>query len=232
MTRQHGGVVFPLSAESNLHEAADPFSYHALRYFKTCLNHYLGAAYRTALPGQSRASSGDEACAETTHLDPVIWLSRRTWRFPLLAIYPQSGGEAGGPIEHPHLQTRYRLAYVLPPVDTAGAEKLTPILAAARKLITVLLYTQGDPAFDGETGVLGNAGITECAAGNWEVGTLVLEQKSEFPTLFIDLNVTERMVFYGTDLPDLERVVGSVDLEDADTDTTVSDLVVTYSDVG
>jgi hypothetical protein len=229
-TLQYGGIKYPIESPGtggSLLESCDPFVWRALSLYRAVILAYVGQALTDAMAGQVRS-----AVEQITHLDPSEWLLKTSFAHPLLAVYPVSGTEAGLTLERKSVTTRYRVAYVLPPLTAEQASRVLPVLTAIRKLLSTVTSRQGDESHESHETVFFDAEIASVTPLAWEIGVLKKEDGSQdFPTLFFDLQVVERENYNAENQPDYSYSSASVDLAESG-QTTLEDLVIIRDDVG
>jgi hypothetical protein len=201
-----------------------------LPYYRAVIEYYVGDALKSVMPGQINA-----AVQQTTILDPITFLSKTTWRQPLLSLYPVSGTEVQHTLEYQRIDTRYRLAYVLPALTAEQAERVMPVLVAIRQLLSVVTIYQGDPAHEAGEKVFINSGVLSVSPGNWEIATLITEQGQagtvgDFPALLMDLMVQTRQGFDSDLSVTLDHVLAALDMA-TEGEIDVTDFVQDRSDV-
>ncbi len=195
MTIAIGGLRFPLTAGSlDLLPQTDPFLATFLPYWAALINHYCGAAYAYAMAGQALGPAGHKACAETTPLDPLMWLGKPTFRFPILGCYAIRGTLA---TKHTtrweKTQTEYTICYALPTLDVSQAARVMPILQAVNALVVQITERQGDENYDGGTNPLAVAGVMSMQFGQTRYGLIKDEDKpTGFPCFELSVLVTLR----------------------------------------
>lgn len=153
----YGGVDFPLtpSTANSLLRDADPAVYYALEFFAQVITTHLGPRL-LAEATVAGASDITSAVAESMPIDPEQFLTEEHLKFPLLTLHRESSTYKF--ITKRRVAThKLRLAYVLPPLRAAQAERLLPVLHAVGLLIDQKA-TQGlDPAYT-PTAPVGTAG--------------------------------------------------------------------------
>lgn len=229
MTILFGGIQYPLSApglNGNLLSVADPFAAKFLPYFANGIRSYCSAAYNAAYPPDSAVAAANGAVGQTAYIDPVEFLGTYPWRHPLLALFPWATSQRAGvkykTFEKVSTATRYRLCYVLPPLDALQAERLLPLLVSVHHLLVSLVHNYNDPSTPGVPDILQDAGIDEL---KW-VGTEYTFLGKPFdgatgegvrhPSVISELEVSLLSAFPSDAGPDMEVTKASIANNDGD----------------
>jgi hypothetical protein len=222
-----GGVTFPIASPGtggNLLASCEPFLNKALPFFKACINSYFETAYVAAMANQAIVQAGSRACAETTNLDPGVFLASRTFKFPLLSIYPTEIEQA----EKNHnvsfeTFTTYDLIYLLPEMPTEQATRILPLLSAVYKMLVIVCERQGDPAYNSNERVWAQAGIEAVKLGK---GQFVFANKGELamPGLKVQIEVCDKTAWVDS-VPALQGMTNAIDTS-GDPDGTLVDAVI------
>jgi hypothetical protein len=170
----YGAVDFPLTSDTtnSLLRDADPAIYYALEFFAQVITTHLGdrlVAEATAV-GATQITS---AVAETLPIDPEQFLTEEHIRFPLLTLHRESTSYKFI-TKRRRANHKLKLAYILPPLRAAEAERLLPILHAVGSLIDQKAVQGRDPAYT-PTAPVGTAG--EFVWSNSRAGLASVEVK-------------------------------------------------------
>lgn len=143
----HGAVNYPLTTATtnSLLQDADPAIYHALEFFSGMLDIHLGA--RLFAEAANLNLTIPNAVALKLAMEPQPFLLANQFRFPLLALYRKSETSTDHTAVWSRDDSEWELAYVLPPLIQVHAEKLTPILRAASRIIAHCCQQGYDPAY-------------------------------------------------------------------------------------
>lgn len=174
----YDGTRFPIDPEAPLLPQCDPLVTPLLSLLSGAINRYLGDACRAAF--------GRPGVAAVTTLSPDRWLLARTHALPLLALYATGGSaDREATLTRTSHTTTYRLEYVLPQLSTEQAERAECLLLAARKLISAVVYRQGDAGHEAHRTVLIDAGIARLDLGEWQVGAATVGQGNTDATVSV-----------------------------------------------
>lgn len=219
MTLVLGGLSFPLVASGG--RIACPFADKALPFLKDTLNAYAGAAFTAVMAGKVQGQPATLACQETGLTDPNFLLTKTTFRMPYLALYAEEGTVREATARWDEIETRYVLAYVLPPlpVETIQAAAV-PFLQAIQKLVVLLIKAGCDASHRSGALVFEEAGIVSVRMGRWQIGAESLgddiRTAQHFPMLRAELFVAEQEGFDAAGGNDLEGVDAGLDVASAD----------------
>lgn len=146
-----GGAVYPLTtAGSNtLLQDADPALYWATDFWRSVLETHLYARWAV------ERAAANVAVPDTTKLvqqlvpfDPVPYLKRDQFKFPLLAAYRMTEGrDADRTIAWVDVQATWGVALILPPISPSQLERVNPILRAFRDVLYERTNNQADPSY-------------------------------------------------------------------------------------
>lgn len=196
----YGAVDFPLTAATtnSLLRDADPAVYYALEFFARVITVHLGdrlVAEATA----AGATNITSAVAETLPIDPEQFLTEEHLRFPLLTLHRESTSYKSIS-KRRQAKHRLRLAYVLPPLRAAEAERILPILHAVGILIDQKC-TQGlDPSYtpSAPVGTAGEfvwsgdrAGVSKVEVKESSIGAFQASSDLYFPAIVLTLEMSE-----------------------------------------
>jgi hypothetical protein len=217
VTLAFGGLRFPLApgvGVKSLLATCDPFRRVFLDYWQTVINAYCGDAYEAAMAGQAEGATGQKACAQTTTLDPLLWLKNETFRFPILGCYPVQGTKAlKKTVRWELVETEYVVCYALPPLSAEQAERVEPILNAVHALLVLATERQGDESYDGGTNPLATAGIMACQFGQTRFGLIKDEGSPKgFPCFEAHIAVQIRESVVPEDGTPLESMAPTLDI--------------------
>ncbi len=149
---QIGGVAYPLpsSITNSLLQDADPSLFLVLDFAKYVVNTYVGPRLVAAASNLSSSfpailAAGQPIAAGVAQAFPYAPATQyldTQLQFPLLAAYRKRGLTGRLTASYEHDRTYFDLVYALPPLDAAGAERLTPVLAAVAQALRYK-FTQG-----------------------------------------------------------------------------------------
>jgi hypothetical protein len=153
----YGGVDFPLTASTanTLLRDADPAVYYALEFFAQVIETHIGDRI-VAEASAAGATDITTAVAESMPIDPEQFLTEEHLKFPLLTLHRESTSFKYITKRRQAIH-KLKLAYVLPPLRAAQAERLLPILHAVGLLIDQKAVQGLDPAYT-PTAPTGTAG--------------------------------------------------------------------------
>lgn len=237
---KHGGVTYPLPAEdsgiggtgASLLRDCDPAIFYALEFYRSVLGTHIG----TRLVAEALAAGHEKilsAVAETLPVNPEPYLTSEHIRFPLLSLYRKSS--TFRIIGQRKFSTHtMELAYVLPPMTAAEAEKLLPILHAVEVLLDNRTEQGFDPGYTPSTptGTAGEgpwgaarAGVSRVGITASTTGAYTPTADLFFPAVVISLEMEELSEAV---LSELQTFSGADIHEDVVTEgTTTSDFVQT-----
>ena len=157
----HGVVwknVGPASTQSLL-QVADPFVFYFLDFLTFVINQYCGAALKAALKAaglKTPAGAPMQAVAQAYPYEPLPEYLENQIAFPALFVWRKDlkteWHSVGLEVDVASLE----VAYVLPPLDAAAAERLLPILTAVSKALRRKATDAWDPAYTPPGGTLGD----------------------------------------------------------------------------
>lgn len=195
-----GGVDLPLtsSVANSLLRDADPAVYYALEFYAQVLETHLRARLvaEAAAVGATQVAS---AVAETLPIDPEQYITEEHLKFPLLTLHRES-------TSYKYLTKRrvaihkLKLAYVLPPLRAAEAERLLPILHLVGNLIDQKTVQGLDPAYtpSAPTGTAGEfvwsssrAGVAKVEVKDSTTGAFQISSDLFFPAIVMSLEMWE-----------------------------------------
>ncbi len=193
-----GGTDLPLtsSTANSLLRDADPAIYYALEFYAQILNTHLGArlvAEATAVGAAQIAS----AVAETIPIDPEQYLTEEHLRFPMLTLHREATSYKF--LTKRRMAThRLKLAYVLPPLKPAEAERLLPILHLVGNLIDQKTVQGLDPGYtpSAPTGTAGEfvwsrAGVAKVEVKDSTTGAFQISSDIFFPAIVMTIEMWE-----------------------------------------
>lgn len=202
-TFQHGGVTYPLSsstAASALHDA-DPAMYFTLAYVTYVLQAYMGARL-VAEAARCGLNAGPNAISQAVRYalpyEPkLVNNEQQTGKWPLLAMWRESGKYRWGTVARMFTQATWRVAYLLPPMTGAQLEVLQPFLNSVPKILLNRIEQRFDPGFASGQSFLKLAGICELdmledAWGSYAMPTGNGASQILFPAWLGKLFVVER----------------------------------------
>lgn len=218
-----GGLSFPLAApvDGDLEPVAQPFTSHYLPYLQDVLNHYVGAAFAAAMRGKVAGQSATLACQQTGIVDPGFQLAKTTCRLPYLALYVESGTVSEGTMRWDNVETKYALAYILPPLPIETIQEVAvPLLAAVQKLLVLAFKLGGDDSHEAGRRVGDASGIVSVRMGAWqivqqEVGDGMRTEQA-FPMLLAEVFVVEQEGYDDASGETLEGIDASLDVSSDD----------------
>ncbi len=236
---KHGGVTFPLPLEddglggtgASLLRDCDPAVFFALEYYASVITTHAGARLvaDAAAAGQEKIVS---AVAETLPCNPENWLTSEHIRFPLLSLYRKSS--TFRIIGQRKFSTHVlELAYVLPPMTAAEAERLLPILHAVEVLLDNRTEQGFDPSYTPSTpaGTAGEspwgasrAGVAKVGITASTTGAYTPTADLFFPAVVMTLEMEERSEAVTSELGAFTGADIHEDLTPAD-DTAITDFV-------
>lgn len=216
-----GGVTFPLATGTGnaLLRDADPALYFALAFWQAMLVQHAGprlvAEFTAAGIVDAKGEPLTGPVATVVPYDPGPYLGETQFAFPLLAAFRKASRTKWFAAGFEHETTDVAVLYILPPLDSAQAEKILPILGAIYKVLRARTSQQFDPGYTPPGGSgpqpgpwtagfanLESVAFTKCSHGMMPgAGTLV------FPALLAECELVER---------DNVNTVGMVPYEGAD----------------
>jgi hypothetical protein len=197
----YGGATFPLTSSTtrSLLRDADPAVYYALEFYAQVITTHLG----TRLLAEATAAGATKitaAVAETLPIDPEQYLTEEHVRFPLLTLHREGTTYRYVNRRRAALH-KLKLAYVLPPLKPAQAERLIPILHAVGLLIDQKSAQGKDPAYTPTTpaGTAGEfvwsyarAGVKKVDVKESAVGAFVAASNElYFPSIVMTIEMDE-----------------------------------------
>ena len=232
MTLVFGGLSYPLVPVSG--RIRQPFTDAYLPYLKAAINAYAGAAFADVMRGKVSGQVGTLACQETGIVDPGFQLTKTTMRLPYLALYVEDGTVSEETMRWDATETKYALAYVLPPlpIDTIQAAAV-PLLKAIVGLLVVLLKAGQDPSHNSGADVTSAAGITAVRLGRWQIVAETLGDETKtaqaFPMLRAEVFVREQEGFdpIGTTLTGVDGAFDAASSDGLHPDTVKTTFIPT-----
>lgn len=222
---QIGGFVSPLSnstANSALKDA-DPALYEALSFWEGILNVHLGDRW----DAECAALGIDyELIAGSVPYDPLPLFQEAQFKLPLLAVYRVSGQHGDRTVNKHHEVCRWGLDWILPPLTAGQLERLNPFLSAADKVLFDRTEQGFDPAYQAGLSVWEECLIEridiKSSAYQWlqnrgpGSGLQSSSVNSAFPTLHLEIDVTERVMPLSSDFDVLAGIDGEITAETPD----------------
>jgi len=238
----YGASVYPLtsSTSSSLLRDADPALFYLLEFLSWGLGHYLDARITAATNQVPSLSIVSRAVAYSTPLNPAPFLTQQQFKFPLLAIYRVDDELRDQSQVWRTNDCTLAIEYVLPPLDSAQAEQLIPLLKSARDVVDRLCRVGHHPSFTPTGGTAGAGpfgpsfgGIAAIDVKRAKFGAYPnTEGKLDFPAVVLECVMTERTEPVTGALEAFKAADVHVDSKASDTDTTLTDLVVVDTSVG
>lgn len=215
-----GGSRFPLVATVG-GAIPQPFTDAYLPYLKDAINAYCGAAFAATMKGKFSGPSGDLACQEIGIVDPGFQLTKTTFRTPYLALYVESGTTSEETMRWDAVETKYALAYVLPPLPVETIQHVAvPFLKALVGLLVLLFKAGGDASHDAGARVDEASGITAVRMGQWQIVAETLgddmRTAQAFPMLRAEVFVREQEGYDDGNGEDLAGIDASIDVASSD----------------
>ncbi len=170
-----GGVTFPLTPPTvSLLLTCDPAIYWALEFYGAVITHHVGAVLLSEAAGCGAPVA--QAVATRIPYDPGPHLfTRPEIRFPLLAVYRQVTRYSDRTVTWTHEESEWGIAYVLPVLAPAQADRLLPILRAVAQVVHQATDRSFDPAYGAATPVWDHAhggvesiGLIESSYGTFD----------------------------------------------------------------
>ena len=196
---KHGGVTYPLTSAltNSLLRDADPSLYYVSDYIQSVLQTYVGArlAAEAAVIGLSTGNNAITAAVGTfLPYDPAtVRLESQIGKWPLLAVWRQSGKYRWRTVARHETQATWKVAYVLPPLTPAQRERLAPVLASVPKVILNRIENHFDPAYASGADFMALAGLDEINLVEDSWGSFdIPDTQLVFPAWMGSLFVVER----------------------------------------
>jgi hypothetical protein len=192
-----GPAVYPVATFSAtdlaLLRRADPTLFLIGDYLRTAISTYVGAAFAEAWNKVRADRPGTVVVQSFVPFDPGPVLTQDQFKFPLLAVFREGGKEVTRTIEFDRLESKFGVAWILPPLRPSDMELLLPFRHAVAQAVRENLsrgwdssYAGGDPIFDDVLELVGFAEVEYANAPG------VGDSKLRFPTTMITLDVWER----------------------------------------
>lgn len=192
-------MTYPLATPTpSLLLTCDPAIYWALEFYSAVLVHHVGPALVAA--AASCGAPITSAVASRIHYDPGPHLLMRPEnRFPLLAVYRSATRYTDRTVTWSQEESDWGIAYVLPALAPAQADRILPILRAVATTIQQTTDRGLDPAFlvDDEPPVVWDAahgGVSKIDLVEGSYGTFDDSRGLPFHAWFGKARVTERVM--------------------------------------
>lgn len=230
----YGGVSFPLtsSTANSLLRDADPVLYYALEFFGQMITTHLGdrlLAEATA----AGATDITSAVAESMPIDPAQFLTEEHLRFPLLTLHRESCAFKFLTKRRVAVH-KLKLAYVLPPLKAAQAERLLPVLHAVGLLIDQKATQGRDPAYT-PTAPAGTAGefvwsrtradVAKVEVKDSTIGAFQISNDLFFPAIVLSLEMWELGDFDVNQFSGFQGADVTINNQDSEDATVLEDVV-------
>lgn len=190
-----GGVQFPLTAQAKgapLLELCDPSLSVLLQFIKTCINTYAGPALVSAAKGTPADQPILHAVAQVVPIDPPRVGTHTPFRFPLLAGWRTTAKYSNRTTTWRQREAKFRMMYVLPPLDADALVNIDPILTAIESIVDDRLWQGFDPNFNHGERVFMTHGLSRAWLADTERVWSQFSKDIDFSTLILDIEGEER----------------------------------------
>lgn len=227
-----GGVVFPVTASTtnSALRDCDPSLYFAIDFFAAMLSTHLQARLlaEVAIVGPATLT---QAVAMKIAIDPRPWLAQNQFKFPLLAVHRKSGTFTEKTVHYRRRLVDCEVAYILPPLTAAQAQRLIPILNAAADILMHRTEQGADPTYTPPGSTMGASvwtaaaldyiGFTGEAQGAFQDATGELY----FPAWTATLRIAERTGLVSSDFESMTSAQTSIDIDQTTIPVTPADII-------
>lgn len=145
-----GAAVYPLAASlsNTLLQDADPAVFWAIDFWRTVLETHVGPRWSLAVSDAGRPDLASQLVQQVATFNPVPYLKRDQFKFPLLAVYRMSEARDNDrTIAWTNVEATWGVQLILPPVSPSQREKVNPVLKAFRDVLYERTTNQADPSY-------------------------------------------------------------------------------------
>lgn len=201
--RKFGGTRFPIAdgdvTGAQLYSALDPVRDRMVALFRAAINKELGRAVDSVVVGSpwDLARAGTNLAAalpvqDTLYTSPTSEkLREMKFGFPLLCLYRVSSEHEEFSMTREAERCTWGLDYVLPPLSGSELRKLTAVLSAVGKIIQLVVYRRGHPAYE--------SGAIQFGSDKGNLTTLRVKSSQQGPAVVGSLP-NDTTVFYALHL--------------------------------
>jgi hypothetical protein len=170
----HGVIwkcVGTLSANSLLRDA-DPSVFYLIDFLQYVINTYIGPRLmqEVVAADSTIATKIPSAIAQAYSYEPMPEFLENQVQLPGLFVYRTRAQTEQWTVSHDHDIVSVQIDYVLPPLDSAGCERLLPILSAIAQALRKKVTDAWDPGYTPPGGTLGQTFTDPSLANLQEVG--------------------------------------------------------------
>lgn len=183
----------PISANEILQDA-DPVIYHLLSFYKAVIQLHTQDRWNVEVAAAGLPDLINKTVGYSVPYDPVPFFQDTQFKFPLLAAYRQSEEYSERTTTQYQSVAKVQVLYVLPPFTAAQYERMAPFVTHVSRTLTNRTEQGFDSNYsDGYTSIWKLAKLAKIKMKGCTYGNIPSETNSFYPTVILNLEVTEQV---------------------------------------